>query len=424
MWKLSWTSILGLLIFLAVCKVTSDLFWFWAELVTVPGALGLGWVGLGLLVRLAIQVVTFPKSFYYFRRETEVDIMTVVSARWIALLNLFSEILTDEDEKDSLFGEEVKALREIKGKVENMLGVLSLLVQRKQSTRSNLKLQKLFSNLKTACCQVTVNSSNVTLWDALDTHSSIKGVSFEGIFPAIDQLSDAMKENLSGDTWKVWLQRWFFNKSLGTLDYMRSELEVTMKGEQVWVLADDGAKIDCMWFQGSPSKAVLLCGGNGFLYECGVYMSDSFLNYVQMGFSVMMWNYRGYGRTKGWPSPSNLMMDGVKVAEYVFKVKNVPKLVVHGESMGGMVACHVAARQPVSLLFADRTFASIEQIAATYTPKARPILRALTQWNTDVVTDYVSAKCFKMLSCDPHDNIIPEMASLKNGVAYRLVRGR
>jgi fermentation-respiration switch protein FrsA (DUF1100 family) len=55
-----------------------------------------------------------------------------------------------------------------------------------------------------------------------------------------------------------------------------------------------------------------------------------------------MWNYRGYGMTKGWPNPTRLKKDGLIIAEYLKEVRNVGKLGVHGESLGGSIACYIA----------------------------------------------------------------------------------
>lgn len=40
------------------------------------------------------------------------------------------------------------------------------------------------------------------------------------------------------------------------------------------------------------------------------------------------------------------------------------RIVVHGESIGGMVACHLARHLPVDALICDRTFATLDATAA------------------------------------------------------------
>ena len=422
MLKGHWSTLLYLLVCLLLAKILLDCFFFWVDLLTLPGAISLGMVSFGLLVRLGIQVICFPKSFYYFRRESEVELLALLSGRWMNLLGKTAEALR-EAEDGELAADENEELYQVKTKVEVVLRVYALMSKQKKLTNAQSKLQALFQAFQKACNQLQVNDS-VSFWEAMGSPIPLRVSDFTPVLASLADLMTAMRVNLQNDTWGSSLNRWFWNTSLGTLDYLRCEMISTVKCEQVWVIGDSGAQLDCMWIQGSsPTSAVLLCGGNGFMYECGMYMSDSLQYYMQKGLSVMLWNYRGYGRTMGWPSPSILNRDGLKVAEYILQVRNISKLMVHGESMGGMVAAYIAARAHITILFADRTFASIESIAGTYSDKAKAAMRLLTQWTTDVVSDYVTAKCFKMVSSDPHDSIIPELASLKNGVAHRLVLG-
>jgi len=422
MLKVHWSTLGYLVACLLLSKLLLDFFFFWVDLLTLPGALSLGVVSLGLLVRLGIQVISFPKSFSYFRRESEVEMLSLLSARWMNWMGKVAEILS-EVEDGQLAAAENEELYEGKNKVEVVLRIYALMAKRRTLTEAQARLQRLFLGVQKACSSIQVNHS-LSFWEAMGSPIPVQVSDFTPVLTSLSDLMSALKTNLLNTTWAQTLNRWIWNTSIGTLDYLRCEMETTLKCEQVWVLGDHGAQLDCMWIQGSsPSSAVLLCGGNGFVYECGLYMSDSLQYYLQKGLSVMMWNYRGYGRTLGWPSPAVLTKDGLKVAEYVLQVRNISKLMVHGESMGGMVAAYIAARANVTVLFADRTFASIESIAGTYSDKAKTALKLLTQWSTDVASDYISAKCFKMLSSDPHDSIIPEMASLKNGVAHRLVLG-
>jgi predicted alpha/beta-fold hydrolase len=57
------------------------------------------------------------------------------------------------------------------------------------------------------------------------------------------------------------------------------------------------------------------------------------------------------------------MEDGLDIVDHI--VKNYlgeNKLMVHGDSLGGMVANYVARHEKVSMLFANRTFASLNTV--------------------------------------------------------------
>jgi len=141
---------------------------------------------------------------------------------------------------------------------------------------------------------------------------------------------------------------------------------------------------------------VLFCNPNACFYEYLNYQSEWLQYYTQrLGFNVIIFNYRGYGRSDmsnsskflqrrfGVMNPSDVMKDAEVVLEYALeKYAHLPdvfppsdqnrnkqlKVLVHGESLGGMAATYVAmksnlGRLPVEFAFIDRTFASLDNVA-------------------------------------------------------------
>lgn len=58
--------------------------------------------------------------------------------------------------------------------------------------------------------------------------------------------------------------------------------------------------------------------------------------------NFVVFNYRGYGASCGSPDPTKLQMDGLTIAKYLQDELGIKNLVVHGESVGGLVACYIA----------------------------------------------------------------------------------
>jgi len=64
--------------------------------------------------------------------------------------------------------------------------------------------------------------------------------------------------------------------------------------------------------------------------------------YFKNNIDVLVWNYRGYGLTKGSPNFNNIKQDAEAVVEFARR-HNIYEIVgVHGISMGGLASCHVA----------------------------------------------------------------------------------
>ena len=135
-----------------------------------------------------------------------------------------------------------------------------------------------------------------------------------------------------------------------------------------------------------------------------------------------MWNYRGYGRSKGVPSFTRLKRDGELMIDFLYTQKEVKRLGIHGESLGGAIACHLAKNRLVEFLFVDRSFSSLGDIAKfNFNKIVYWIFKAFHWDRTCVSSDYCSVECYKILSSDPQDTMINDLASLKNGVAIKCI---
>lgn len=108
---------------------------------------------------------------------------------------------------------------------------------------------------------------------------------------------------------------------------------------------------------------MVVCCPNAGYYEFLFFESDWVNFYLRKGLNVFIWNYRGYGRSRGLPSPDALRRDGCAMIDYLRDELGIQKIGVHGTSMGGMVACYLAREKDLDFLVADRTFASLSRVA-------------------------------------------------------------
>ncbi|MEM6519134.1 MAG: alpha/beta fold hydrolase, partial [Cyanobacteria bacterium P01_D01_bin.71] len=108
------------------------------------------------------------------------------------------------------------------------------------------------------------------------------------------------------------------------------------------VLPDEPAQI-------LPSSKVML-------YLCGVGRNMGDYNYLarvsafrQLGFSVLVFDYQGYGRSGGeFPHEAQLYEDAEAAWQYLRAVQQIPaeQIVIYGESLGGAIALELAIQHP------------------------------------------------------------------------------
>ena len=138
--------------------------------------------------------------------------------------------------------------------------------------------------------------------------------------------------------------------------------------EDVSFEADDGVKTHG-WFLENPgtSKVIVYYHGNaGSIadrYEWGCQLTDS-------GASVLMAEYRGYGRSEGKPGEEGFYRDAEAVWAWLTKTKGyAPQdIVIYGKSLGGGVAGELAARHTPGALVLQSTFTSITEMAKIVLP--------------------------------------------------------
>jgi alpha/beta superfamily hydrolase len=90
---------------------------------------------------------------------------------------------------------------------------------------------------------------------------------------------------------------------------------------------------------------------------------------LNFGINIVLWNYRGYGKSTGSPSPEGNRADielvyhwaRQKTIEAVRNLKPI-KIGVHGISIGGLAASHLGRIGAVDFLFMDRTFSDLQSI--------------------------------------------------------------
>lgn len=98
---------------------------------------------------------------------------------------------------------------------------------------------------------------------------------------------------------------------------------------------------------------------NAAVYELMCYESSIIDLFVNKNVTVLMWNYRGYGRSQGAPGFGNMAEDARKLLKVVKDRLSPRKIAVYGRSLGGHVA--KALSFEVDLVIIDRTFSSISK---------------------------------------------------------------
>jgi fermentation-respiration switch protein FrsA (DUF1100 family) len=88
---------------------------------------------------------------------------------------------------------------------------------------------------------------------------------------------------------------------------------------------------------------------------------------LDAGSSVLLLDYRGYGRSSGRPTERGLYEDAAAAWDWL-KGRNQERIVVHGESLGTAVAAELATRRRCAGVVMEAPFTSARAVAGRVLP--------------------------------------------------------
>src|SRR5262245_30683174 len=132
--------------------------------------------------------------------------------------------------------------------------------------------------------------------------------------------------------------------------------------EERWIRTADGFDIHA-WYAthpGAKTSVVWSHGNGGSIGERAALL----VALAARGIDVLAYDYRGYGKSDGRPSEAGVYLDAEAAfdSERERRGADVP-IVCFGESLGGAVSIHLAARRPCAALAVVSTFTRLRDVA-------------------------------------------------------------
>lgn len=141
--------------------------------------------------------------------------------------------------------------------------------------------------------------------------------------------------------------------------------------EEVWLpVPVSSGKVELVhgWWlkaQQPDEKVLLYLHGNGINIGANIGHAKRF---HQLGFSVLLIDYRGYGRSEGmFPNEKRVYEDAVVAWNYLTQEKQISpsRIFLYGHSLGGAIAIDLAVKHPEAAgLIVESSFTSIRDVVA------------------------------------------------------------
>jgi uncharacterized protein len=140
------------------------------------------------------------------------------------------------------------------------------------------------------------------------------------------------------------------------------------QSEEVWIETDDGETLYGWYLRSkNPVASALYCHGNTGNLTNPAHLMPHLLD---SGINVLLFDYRGYGRSSGTATMSGVIEDTLAAARYHEQIrpKNLPTI-LYGFSLGGAIAAQVIPRYPFDGLILQSTFTSLPDVAKIAFPR-------------------------------------------------------
>lgn len=151
-------------------------------------------------------------------------------------------------------------------------------------------------------------------------------------------------------------------------DFYRTPAEAGLQSEDLWMSTEDGLQIHGWYFHNpAGTYAVILSHGNAGNISGRLDIAEMLYD---MGLSVLLYDYRGYGKSEGRPHEKGLYRDIEAVVSFLRDKKNYRenRIVLYGRSLGGAVSAYAANRFDVAGLVLDSSFTDLKSMAGEIYP--------------------------------------------------------
>jgi len=167
--------------------------------------------------------------------------------------------------------------------------------------------------------------------------------------------------------------RWFEHSQIYHPDRLLSATgaELGRPFEDVYFKSEDAVRLNGWFYPADVGSAraslvVLVCHGNGGNISHRLEMTQALLT---TGVNVFLFDYRGYGRSEGYPSEDGTYSDGQAASRWLCsKGFAESDIILFGESLGGAIAAELATRTTCAGLILQSTFTRITDIGADLFP--------------------------------------------------------
>jgi len=183
--------------------------------------------------------------------------------------------------------------------------------------------------------------------------------------------------------------------------------------EEVFITCDDGCTIHGLFVPGSKGKPtiVIFHGNAGNVTHRDFRLQE----FHRLGYSVLLMDYHGYGKSEGTPTEKNLYLDGDASVRWLKENKKVTpaQMVIFTESLGGGVAVELATRYQFKGVIMETPLSSLAAVTRYHFPYKCFPAKLMLMDTFDNLSKIQHITCPILFIHGTHDTIVDKRESEK-----------
>lgn len=164
----------------------------------------------------------------------------------------------------------------------------------------------------------------------------------------------------------LWLRQesMLFLPDIPSRELAATPVDIGLRHEALRLSTADGETLDA-WFVPAPEQRAVLLFFHGNAGNIS-HRLDSIRVFHELGLSVLIVDYRGYGQSTGRPTELGTYEDARAAWRHLVEDRGIPeqRIVLFGRSLGGAVATWLAVNATPRALILESAFRSVPDMAA------------------------------------------------------------
>jgi len=143
---------------------------------------------------------------------------------------------------------------------------------------------------------------------------------------------------------------------------------IDLNFDDIFFMTKDNVLLNGWFIPHKDAKTtIIFCHGNAGNIS---HRLEKIAIFYHLGFNTFIFDYRGFGKSKGHPTERGIYLDAQAAYDYVLSRKDVDKerIIGFGSSLGGAFAIDLATKRKLAALVVDSSFTNTKDMAKVVYP--------------------------------------------------------